>query len=59
MEIDEDAPRIAITDPKPLPTDDRCPRCKAGTDKRVASAGFGNPHDVCSRCGFEWEEFTL
>lgn len=32
----------------------RCPRCGAGPEKRVASAGFGDPHPVCSRCGFEW-----
>lgn len=31
-----------------------CPRC-AGT-KRVASAGFGLPHPVCPRCGYEWHD---
>lgn len=29
-----------------------CPQCR-GT-KRVASGGFGQPHPVCSTCGFEW-----
>ena len=32
-----------------------CPRCGAGPDKRVASAGFGIPHPVC-RCGYEWHD---
>lgn len=53
------APKIISTEPKPLPKDDRCPRCRAGREKRVASAGFGQPHDVCNVCGYEWEEFTL
>ena len=36
-----------------------CPRCGAGRNKREASAGFGAPHDVCSQCGYEWEELTV
>ena len=31
-----------------------CPRCHAGTDKRVLSGGFGQPHDVCTQCGHEF-----
>ena len=31
-----------------------CPRCGAGPDQRVASAGFGDPWPVCKRCGHEW-----
>ena len=31
-----------------------CPRC--GNKKRVASAGFGQPHPVCGRCGHEWPD---
>lgn len=31
-----------------------CPQCKAGPDARVPSAGFGRPHPVCGRCGYEW-----
>lgn len=38
--------------PKP-PT--RCPRCGEGADKRIASSGFGLPHDVCV-CGYEFTE---
>lgn len=34
--------------------DDRCPRCRSGKDQRVASAGFGEPHPVCGKCGYEW-----
>jgi hypothetical protein len=43
--------------------DGRCPgkdgrRC-AGTRKdRVASSGFGEPHDVCKFCGHEFDEWT-
>ena len=32
----------------------RCPRCGAGPERRVASAGFGSPHPVCGRCGWEF-----
>lgn len=35
--------------------DRRCPRCQAGPERRVASAGFGDPHPVCSKCGFEFD----
>lgn len=31
-----------------------CPQCGAGKEKRCASSGFGLPHPVCSRCGYEW-----
>jgi uncharacterized protein (DUF983 family) len=31
-----------------------CPQCGAGPDARVPSAGFGHPHPVCGRCGYEW-----
>ncbi len=35
---------------------DRCPRCGAGPDKRVASGGFGKlPHPICC-CGHEWPD---
>lgn len=33
-----------------------CPRCGAGKDKRVPSSGFGEPHDVCRICGYEWKD---
>ena len=36
-----------------------CPRCGASKDARVASSGFGQPHDVCSKCGHDFEESTV
>lgn len=39
--------------------DSRCPQCGASPDKRVLSAGFGEPHDVCRICGHEFDERTL
>lgn len=51
-------PGIVLTDPKPLPKDTHCPRCRASADKRMLNTGFGNPHDVCSVCGYEFEERT-
>lgn len=47
-------PTIVLTDPKPLPKDDTCPRCRAGKERRVASCGFGEPHPVCGQCGHEF-----
>lgn len=35
-----------------------CPRCAAPKEKRVLSAGFGDPHDVCSVCGHDFDERT-
>jgi rubredoxin len=43
---------------KPVKRDTRCPQCQAGPDKRVASGGFGEPHDVCVVCGHEFQELT-
>jgi uncharacterized protein (DUF983 family) len=42
--------------PARLGPDARCPRCGAGADQRVNSAGFGVVHPVCVRCAFEFEE---
>lgn len=39
--------------------DRACPRCGAPPEKRVLSAGFGSPHDVCSACGHDFDERTL
>lgn len=50
-------PRIVSTEPKALPKDERCPQCRAWKDKRTAS-GFGQRFDICSQCGYEFEEFT-
>jgi uncharacterized protein (DUF983 family) len=43
---------------RPAKVSSDCPRCGAGKDKRVPSAGFGEPHDVCRACGYEWETLT-
>jgi hypothetical protein len=46
-------PTVILTDPAPLvDPDGRCPRCRADESKRVLSAGFGYPHEVCSSCGY-------
>jgi hypothetical protein len=31
-----------------------CPKCGAGSEKRVPSCGFGQPHLICI-CGYEFE----
>lgn len=50
-------PTIVLTDPRPVvDPDGKCPRCRAGADDRVPSAGFGDPHEVCRKCGFEFQE---
>ena len=52
---------VVLTDAPLVPKRDaRCPRCQAGPDRRRASAGFGVPHPVCGRCGYEFldEEWT-
>lgn len=36
-----------------------CPHCSAKADRRVLSAGFGDPHDVCGQCGHEWPDERL
>lgn len=46
------------------PTVAACPQCGAlcppgDAQARVASGGFGALHDVCARCGFDFEEYTL
>lgn len=59
MKTDAD---VVVLDPngEPMraPENDNCPRCGCGSEKRVASGGFGLRHDVCSNCGHEFEEFT-
>lgn len=47
-------PQIVLTDAKPLPKDDTCPRCR-GTE-RVLTAGFGNPAEACAKCGHQFTE---
>lgn len=50
---------LVDVDGKPLrrrPKSDACPRCRAGAEKRVPSAGFGKPHPVCGACGYDFDE---
>jgi hypothetical protein len=37
----------------------RCPKCQALPATRVASSGFGRPHDVCGMCGHEFADDTV
>jgi uncharacterized protein (DUF983 family) len=52
-------PRIVLTDPPPVPTDERCPRCDAGYAARRRSMTFGPVHDVCGVCGFDFDVLTV
>jgi len=36
------------------PSRGHCPRCGAPPSDRVASSGFGRPHPICRRCGYEF-----
>lgn len=60
-ELDDDRP--TIVDPTGRrardPESRRCPTCGAGPEQRVSSSGFGQPHDVCRRCGHEFAEDTV
>lgn len=50
-----DKQTVVITDAVPLvDPDGRCPRCRADESRRVLSAGFGTPHEVCSSCAYEF-----
>ena len=40
--------------PARAPRSALCPSCGAWPDQRVASAGFGDPHPVCRKCGHEF-----
>lgn len=50
---------IVLTDPPPLPTDERCPQCDAGYASRRRSITYGPVHDWCSVCGHDFEELTV
>jgi rubredoxin len=48
-------PAIVLTDPKPIPKDGRCPRCRAPESKRQTLTAFGRqPWEACSSCGYEF-----
>jgi uncharacterized protein (DUF983 family) len=54
--MSQDTPMIVAPDGRPArkTKDDRCPRCRAGKDKRCPSSGFGQPIPVCIVCGYEF-----
>ena len=57
-----DTPRIVTPDGRPAREalgPQPCPRCNAAPKYRVLSAGFGQPHDVCGTCGYDFPERTL
>ena len=42
-------------------TDRNCPQCGAPPERRRVNCGFGvfpQRHDVCGRCGHDFEELT-
>jgi predicted RNA-binding Zn-ribbon protein involved in translation (DUF1610 family) len=55
------ADRLVDTTGRPVHRlhDFRCPSCGAAPATRVASSGFGRPHDVCGMCGHEFAEDTV
>jgi hypothetical protein len=61
---DAGEPPPAIVDPQGRPARDRerpadCPRCGAPPKKRRLSGGFGELHDLCGVCGYDFPERTL
>lgn len=67
MADDDEKPRSRIVDAhgrRPEKSIERCPRChvecpKGDTVRRVRSGGFGQVHDCCVACGYEFEESTV
>ena len=61
-ELDDPTPPLIVDGhgkPARQAIDTACPQCRAPKDRRVLSAGFGSPHDVCGNCGHDFEERTL
>ena len=58
--MSDEAPVILAPDGRSArsPVDGRCPRCGAGSDKRVNTAGFGPAVICCSDCGHHYEGAT-
>jgi rubredoxin len=49
-------PTVILTDvTKTLPTDGRCPVCKADESRRVA-LGLAGLREACGQCGYEFPE---
>ncbi len=55
MTGDRETPGLVDYRGRPIrdPKNTTCPKCGAGADRRVASGGFGDVHDVCGVCGYE------
>lgn len=53
-------PGLLAPDGRPArrPTDGRCPRCGAGEERRMNTAGFGPPVICCGACGHHFEGAT-
>lgn len=56
MEIDQAPSPILDPSGQPArrPASQDCPRCGKGPERRVASAGFGEPYPICGACGHEF-----
>jgi hypothetical protein len=49
-------PTVILTDAvKTLPTDGRCPKCRADESRRVA-LGLAGLREACGQCGYEFPE---
>ncbi len=49
------APRVVLTDPRPLPASAACPKCGAPADRRVTYPPFGaDPKTLCGVCGYQF-----
>jgi predicted RNA-binding Zn-ribbon protein involved in translation (DUF1610 family) len=58
IEPDVEPARLVDASGRAVRVSHDCPQCGADKAKRVASGGFGAPHDVCAVCGYEWETLT-
>jgi rubredoxin len=49
-------PTVILTDAvKTLPTDGRCPKCRADESRRV-TLGLAGLREACGQCGYEFLE---
>lgn len=58
--MSDDTPAVLAPDGRPArrAASDKCPRCGAGSDKRINTAGFGPAVINCSGCGYHYEGAT-